>query len=194
VKCSCIIGPSKALCARADCAPDLARNDYGQVEQVPGRGPREAEKEKRVATTFERVQGIVAERLGVDEDTITMDSEFIGDLNADSLDLVEVIMALEQEFGTEIKDEDAESIRTSAMPSTSSTSAANPPLCGQSADIFTSPLPTGCDAPLRQRVCYARCRIEATHPHRRRFANRLRPAVRPTSEYVSWLAPSICQK
>ena len=65
-----------------------------------------------MATTFERVRGIVAERLGVDEDTITMDSEFIGDLNADSLDLVEVIMALEQEFGTEIKDEDAENIRT----------------------------------------------------------------------------------
>ncbi len=73
---------------------------------------RESQEEKRVATTFERVRGIVAERLGVDEDTITMDSEFIGDLNADSLDLVEVIMALEQEFGTEIKDEDAESIRT----------------------------------------------------------------------------------
>jgi len=100
------------LCARPDCAPDLARNDYGQVERLPGQGSREAEKEKRVATTFERVQGIVAERLGVDEDTITMESEFIGDLNADSLDLVEVIMALEQEFGTEIKDEDAESIRT----------------------------------------------------------------------------------
>ena len=65
-----------------------------------------------LATAFEKVQGIVAERLGVDEDKITMESEFIGDLNADSLDLVEVIMALEQEFGTEIKDEDAEQIRT----------------------------------------------------------------------------------
>jgi acyl carrier protein len=41
-----------------------------------------------------------------------MDAEFIGDLNADSLDLVEVIMAMEQEFDTEIKDEDAENIRT----------------------------------------------------------------------------------
>lgn len=70
------------------------------------------EEEERVASNFERVRVIVAERLGVDEETITMDSEFIGDLNADSLDLVEVIMALEQEFGTEIKDEDAESIRT----------------------------------------------------------------------------------
>jgi acyl carrier protein len=64
-----------------------------------------------VATTFERVQAIVAERLGVDEDKVTMDAEFIGDLNADSLDLVEVIMAMEQEFDVEIKDEDAENIR-----------------------------------------------------------------------------------
>jgi acyl carrier protein len=79
---------------------------------LPVRGQRDSQEEKRVATTFERVRGIVAERLGVDEDTITMDSAFTDDLNADSLDLVEVIMALEQEFGTEIKDEDAESIRT----------------------------------------------------------------------------------
>ena len=65
-----------------------------------------------MATSFERVRSIIAERLGVDEDKVTMDAEFVGDLNADSLDLVEVIMALEQEFDTTIKDEDAESIRT----------------------------------------------------------------------------------
>jgi acyl carrier protein len=64
------------------------------------------------ATAYDRVRSIVAERLGVDEDKVTMEAEFIGDLNADSLDLVEVIMALEQEFGTEIKDEEAESIQT----------------------------------------------------------------------------------
>ena len=64
-----------------------------------------------MATVFERVRSIVAERLGVDEDKVTMDAEFIGDLNADSLDLVEVIMAIEQEFNIEIKDEDAENIR-----------------------------------------------------------------------------------
>jgi acyl carrier protein len=67
-----------------------------------------------LASTYERVRGIVAERLGVDEEKVTMDAEFIGDLNADSLDLVEVIMALEQEFETEISDEDAEGIRTVA--------------------------------------------------------------------------------
>lgn len=65
-----------------------------------------------MAAVFERVQSIVAERLGIEEDKVTMDAEFIGDLNADSLDLVEVIMAMEQEFDLEIKDEDAENIRT----------------------------------------------------------------------------------
>jgi acyl carrier protein len=65
-----------------------------------------------VASVYERVQSIVAERLGVDEDKVTMGAEFIGDLNADSLDLVEVIMAIEQEFDLEIKDDDAENIRT----------------------------------------------------------------------------------
>ena len=65
-----------------------------------------------VASVYDRVRSIVAERLGVDEEKVTMEAEFIGDLNADSLDLVEVIMAMEQEFNLEIKDEDAENIRT----------------------------------------------------------------------------------
>jgi acyl carrier protein len=67
-----------------------------------------------LASVYERVRSIVAERLGVDEDKVTMDAEFIGDLNADSLDLVEVIMAMEQEFDLEIKDEEAENIRSVA--------------------------------------------------------------------------------
>jgi len=67
-----------------------------------------------VASVFERVQSIVAERLSVDTEKVTMDAEFIGDLDADSLDLVEVIMALEQEFDLEIKDDEAENIRTVA--------------------------------------------------------------------------------
>ena len=65
-----------------------------------------------MATVLERVQGIVAERLGIDEEKVVPEAEFIGDLDADSLDLVEVIMAFEQEFDLEIKDEDAEKIRT----------------------------------------------------------------------------------
>jgi len=67
-----------------------------------------------LASVYERVRSIVAERLGVEEDKVTMDAEFIGDLNADSLDLVEVIMAMEQEFDLEIKDDEAENIRTVA--------------------------------------------------------------------------------
>ncbi len=67
-----------------------------------------------MASVFERVQSIVAERLSVDTEKVTMDAEFIGDLDADSLDLVEVIMALEQEFDLEIKDDEAENIRTVA--------------------------------------------------------------------------------
>lgn len=65
-----------------------------------------------MATTLERVKAIVVDRLGVDEDKVVPEAEFIGDLEADSLDLVEVIMAMEQEFDLEIKDEDAENIRT----------------------------------------------------------------------------------
>ena len=65
-----------------------------------------------MATTLERVQNIVSDRLGVDADKVVPDAEFIGDLDADSLDLVEVIMAMEQEFDVEIQDEDAEKIRT----------------------------------------------------------------------------------
>ena len=65
-----------------------------------------------MATTLERVQAIVVDRLGVEADQVVEGAEFIGDLDADSLDLVEVIMAMEQEFDLEIKDEDAENIRT----------------------------------------------------------------------------------
>jgi acyl carrier protein len=61
---------------------------------------------------FERVKGIVAERLGVEEDKVTMDAEFIGDLNADSLDLVGVISDIEDAFNLTIADSDMESIRT----------------------------------------------------------------------------------
>lgn len=61
---------------------------------------------------FEKVKGIVAERLGVDEDQVTMEAEFINDLNADSLDLVGVISDIEDAFNLTIADSDMESIRT----------------------------------------------------------------------------------
>jgi acyl carrier protein len=61
---------------------------------------------------FERVKGIVSERLGVEDDKVTMEAEFINDLNADSLDLVGVISDIEDAFNLTIADSDMESIRT----------------------------------------------------------------------------------
>lgn len=61
---------------------------------------------------FEKVKGITVDKLGVDAGKIASETTFVGDLGADSLDLVELIMALEEEFSTEISDEDAEKIST----------------------------------------------------------------------------------
>lgn len=63
-------------------------------------------------SVFEKVKAIIVEQLGVDEDEVTMDASFIEDLGADSLDIVELVMALEEEFDLVIPDEDAEKIRT----------------------------------------------------------------------------------
>ena len=62
--------------------------------------------------TFDKVKAIVVEQLGVDEAEVTIDSTFIDDLGADSLDIVELIMALEEEFNVEIPDDVAEKIKT----------------------------------------------------------------------------------
>lgn len=59
-----------------------------------------------------RVKSIIADQLGVAEDEIRLDSKFIDDLGADSLDIVELVMAMEEEFETEIPDEEAENIKT----------------------------------------------------------------------------------
>ena len=70
-----------------------------------------------MATVFERVRKIIVEQLGADEGDVTPQTSFVDDLNADSLDLVELIMAMEEEFskegkGMEISDEDAEKLAT----------------------------------------------------------------------------------
>ena len=70
-----------------------------------------------MAAVFERVKKIIAEQLGVEESEIKPETSFVDDLNADSLDLVELIMSLEEEFSKEgktmeISDEDAEKIAT----------------------------------------------------------------------------------
>ena len=60
----------------------------------------------------EKVKKIVVDQLGVSEDQVTPDAKFIEDLGADSLDLVELVMAFEEEFGSDIPDEDAEKLTT----------------------------------------------------------------------------------
>jgi acyl carrier protein len=65
-----------------------------------------------VSTIEERVKKIVVEQLGVKEEEVSNESSFVDDLGADSLDTVELVMALEEEFDTEIPDEEAEKIRT----------------------------------------------------------------------------------
>jgi acyl carrier protein len=61
---------------------------------------------------FDKIKGIIAEQLGLDAGEITMESSFVDDLGADSLDIVELIMALEEEFEIEFPDEDAEKVST----------------------------------------------------------------------------------
>lgn len=70
-----------------------------------------------MATVYDRVKTIVVDKLGVDEGNVTEEASFVDDLNADSLDLVELIMALEEEFSTddermEISDEEAGNLHT----------------------------------------------------------------------------------
>ena len=65
-----------------------------------------------MAAVEERVKKIIAEQLGVEEDDVVPDAKFVEDLGADSLDTVELVMALEEGFGIEIPDEDAEKITT----------------------------------------------------------------------------------
>ncbi|EGV51816.1 acyl carrier protein [Candidatus Endoriftia persephonae] len=65
-----------------------------------------------MSDVVERVRKIVVEQLGVKEDEVTLEASFVDDLGADSLDTVELVMALEEEFETEIPDEEAEKITT----------------------------------------------------------------------------------
>lgn len=63
-------------------------------------------------STFDKVKEVIIDKLGVDGDKVTLEASFVDDLGADSLDTVELIMELEEEFGIEIPDEDAENMTT----------------------------------------------------------------------------------
>ena len=65
-----------------------------------------------MASVEDKVKHIIVEQLGVDEDEVKASASFVDDLGADSLDVVELVMALEEEFGLEISDEDAEKLTT----------------------------------------------------------------------------------
>ncbi len=65
-----------------------------------------------MSSTFDRVKDIIIENLDVDGDIVTMEASFRDDLNADSLDLVELIMAFEEEFESEISDEEAQGLQS----------------------------------------------------------------------------------
>jgi len=65
-----------------------------------------------MADTFQEVKAVIVELLGVDESKVTLEAKFREDLEADSLDLVELIMAFEEKFGSEISDEDAQKLTT----------------------------------------------------------------------------------
>ncbi|MCP3979955.1 MAG: acyl carrier protein [bacterium] len=67
-----------------------------------------------MASVEEKVKHIIVEQLGVDEGEVKSEASFVDDLGADSLDVVELVMALEEEFGLEISDEDAEKLSTVA--------------------------------------------------------------------------------
>jgi acyl carrier protein len=72
--------------------------------------PERVSRGGTMSSVAEKVKSIIAEQLSVDEEEVTNDASFVDDLGADSLDVVELVMAFEEEFGIEIPDDDAEKI------------------------------------------------------------------------------------
>jgi acyl carrier protein len=91
------------------CIPVGASITIANIDFLDGiRKPRR----RRMSDTFDNIKSIIVELLGVEESKVTSDAKFREDLEADSLDLVELIMAFEEKFGGEISDEDAQKITT----------------------------------------------------------------------------------
>lgn len=85
---------------------------YNTIPPAQSHLNNKLEEMTKMSSIEERVQKIVVEQLGVKDEEVTKDASFVDDLGADSLDTVELVMALEEEFETEIPDEDAEKITT----------------------------------------------------------------------------------
>ena len=103
-------------------------------------------------STAEKVKGIIVEQLGVDEDEVTKEASFTDDLGADSLDIVELVMAFEEEFGIEIPDEDAEKIATVKDAVDLHRQARQRQQLGPQPPSHPPELPTSCDRSPRRRV------------------------------------------
>src|SRR5256885_17249503 len=84
---------------------------YTKFGRDPAPGLQQ-EEGRMAEANFDKFRGIIAEQLGVDVEKVTPEASFTDDLQADSLDLVELIMAFEEEYGMEISDEDAQKLRT----------------------------------------------------------------------------------
>ncbi len=98
--------------ALTDCGDRILYDAAATGSQRQGGSRMGKEAGKSMGTVDERVKKIIGEQLGVEEDEVTPEASFVEDLGADSLDTVELVMALEEEFGIEIPDEDAEKILT----------------------------------------------------------------------------------
>jgi len=110
-----IIVPDEQLAANRRMGVELSStgdSHYNSAAVTAGAARPLAEGMKTMSSVEERVHKIVVEQLGVKEEDVTPEASFVDDLGADSLDTVELVMALEEEFETEIPDEDAEKITT----------------------------------------------------------------------------------
>jgi acyl carrier protein len=98
------------ICLNPACTTE--RPTKGPIETRQAQNQRNKHKENSVMSTFERVKKVLIEQLDVSEDEVTPTASIVDDLGADSLDVVEIVMGLEEEFDIEIPDEDAEKLPT----------------------------------------------------------------------------------
>ena len=97
---------------RFDLSPEILQIFYKYIHYLTYRNERKLKHRKKQMSIEERVKKIIVEQLGVKEEDVKSEASFVEDLGADSLDTVELVMALEEEFDIEIPDEEAEKITT----------------------------------------------------------------------------------